>query len=90
LRLDLEESDIDRIADRVLKKLIPILNQPDNGQSPSEPYMDMGQLCEYLRVKSSWVYSRVHSNSIPHYKAGNKLLFRRSEVDESLIAHNAS
>lgn len=49
-----------------------------------ENMVNMSELAAFLGIKMSTLYAWVHSKSIPHYKIGRLVKFRRSEIDEWL------
>ena len=59
----------------------------------STPRQESGQLLtvddlsKFLQVPKSWVYDNYRALRIPHIKIGNKLRFRRAEVDYWLNTH---
>lgn len=46
--------------------------------------MTVGDLCELLNVKRSYVYQLTHLGKIPHFKLGNQLRFNRAKIEEWL------
>jgi len=50
----------------------------------SEDFIDVEELASRLGVKKSWVYSRIRTNSIPHYRIGKYRRFRWNEVEDWL------
>ncbi len=79
MKIELETSDIERIAERVAKQLTPLLRQ--NSKSNDNELMTVEELADYLKVKKSSIYDKVHTKSIPFLKHGNTLRFRRKHVD---------
>ena len=47
----------------------------------TEELMTVEELARWLRKPKSWVYNRLNDLGIPHYKIGNHLRFKRSEVE---------
>jgi excisionase family DNA binding protein len=48
--------------------------------TPDEPFIrpqDVANLCD---TKLSWVYARAEDKTLPHYKIGKYLRFRKSEI----------
>ncbi|MGR3318554.1 MAG: helix-turn-helix domain-containing protein [Candidatus Anammoxibacter sp.] len=41
-------------------------------------------LSDYLKVKQSWVYDKIHTNGIPYQKAGKFPRFRKKQIDKWL------
>ncbi len=79
MKLEIEEKDLDSIASRVLSRLKPLLKATE-----IDTIMTIGDLASYLKVKESWIYERTHRNEIPFYKQGNKLFFRKNDIDSWL------
>ena len=74
---------IDTIVERVVEKLTPLLKH--NTRSNDNELMDVNGLAEYLKVKHSWVYEKVHKREIPFRKAGKFPRFRKKHVDLWLL-----
>ncbi len=79
LHIDHQEL-VGEIAERVVEALKPMLSSKEG----EDRLMSAEDLCKYLQVENNWIYQQVHSKSIPFLKAGNKLRFRKSEIDEYL------
>jgi excisionase family DNA binding protein len=45
------------------------------------------EAAEYLGLTRSALYSRVHSQAIPHYKVEGILIFKRDELDRRIEEH---
>jgi len=56
------------------KGSVTILNTPE--------ILNISEVAEYLSMAKSSVYKMTSERSIPHFKTGKKLLFKRSELDE--------
>ncbi len=79
MKIELEVSDIERIAEKVTEQLKPLLN---NSHDPKDSeLMDVKGLAKYLKVKESWVYEKVHKREIPFQKAGKFTRFRKKFID---------
>jgi len=73
---------IDTIVEKVVEKLRPLLN---NSYKPEDnELMDVKGLAEYLKVKESWVYEKIHTKKIPFQKAGRFPRFRKDSIDKWL------
>ncbi len=79
MKIELEVSDIERIAERVAEQITPLLRQ--NSKSNDNELMTAEELAGYLKVKKSSIYDKVHTKSIPFLKHGNSLRFRRKHID---------
>ncbi|MHC4269347.1 MAG: helix-turn-helix domain-containing protein [Planctomycetota bacterium] len=82
MKIELEVSDIKRIAEKVVEQLKPLLNNPHG--SKCDELMDVKGLAEYLKVKESWVYEKIHTKQIPFQKAGRFPRFRKKHIDKWL------
>ncbi len=80
LNLDLNQLAA-AITQEILNQIRPLLSHtsPDN-----DPVFDVDALAKYLRVGKQWVYQKIHTNEIPHYKVGKYPRFRKSKIDEWL------
>lgn len=57
---------------------------------PEQPdYLDLKQLCKLLPLSARTIRERVHDpiDSLPAYKLGRKLVFKRSEIMAYLEKH---
>ena len=79
MKIELETNDIERIAERVVEQIAPLLRQ--NSKSNDNELMTAEELAGYLKAKKSTIYDKVHSKSIPFLKNGNSLRFRRKHID---------
>jgi len=79
LVIQIEESDIERIATRLFLML-----QETSAPSKTEisPIMNVDELADLLRVEKTWVYKQVQFKSIPHFHAGKYPRFKRKEIDQ--------
>ena len=82
MRTEIEQQDIQAIAEKVLDTLKPFLTGPSRGRE-GDIVFDVPSLCDYLRVTPKWVYEQTHLNAIPYYKLSNKTLrFKRSDIEK--------
>ena len=79
MKIELEVSDIKRIAERVVEQITPLLKQ--NSKSNDNELMTVKEVASYLKVKESWVYEKVHKREIPFHKACKFPRFRRKHID---------
>ncbi len=79
MKIELENSDIERIVKGVVSQITPLLRQ--NSKSNDNELMTVEELVGYLKVKKSSIYDKVHTKSIPFLKHGNTLRFRRKHID---------
>ena len=79
MKIELEVSDIKRIAERVVEQITPLLKQ--NSKSNDNELMTVKEVASYLKVKESWVYEKVHKREIPYHKCGKFPRFRKKYID---------
>lgn len=79
MKIELEISDIERIAEKVAEQLTPLLK--NSHDSKGDELMDVKGLAKYLKVKESWVYEKVHKRKIPFRKVGKFPRFPRKHID---------
>ena len=80
------EIDDDKLVNSIVKKLVeeikPLLS--NSREVKNDELLDVKGLAEYLKVKESWVYEKIHTNSIPYHKAGKFPRFRKKQIDKWL------
>ncbi len=69
----------DLIQASILKVIKPLLA---NGIPDDKEIMDLKEVAAYLKLSESTIYRRTHERTIPHYKKGGKLYFKRSEIEK--------
>ncbi len=79
MKIELENNDIERIAERVVEQIAPLLRQKT--KSNDNELLTVDELANYLKAKKSSIYDKVHNKSIPFLKHGNSLRFRRKHID---------
>ena len=79
MKIELETSDIERIVEKVVERLTPLLKQ--NPKSNDNELMTVEEVANYLKVKHSWVYEKVYKREIPFRKAGKFPRFRKRNID---------
>ncbi len=82
MKSELETEDLQKIADMVVEKLNPLLNNSQN--SNDDELMTVESLAKYLSVSKQWVYERVTLNEIPFIKMRKFPRFRKSVIDNWL------
>lgn len=83
MKLEIEQTDIEAIANRVADILKPMLTSTVK-HDEKDALLDVVQLAAYLNVSKAWVYDQIRNNEIPHSKLGKYLRFRRREIDRWL------
>jgi hypothetical protein len=76
MRIELEPSDIDQIAQRVVELIEPMLS---GGQDQTQRIMDKKALSEYLKVDVTWIDKNLYM--LPHFKAGKYVRFKKLNID---------
>lgn len=79
MKATLDTEDIESIANSLLEKLKPILSQRKD--SEDDNIFTPETLAEYLKVDISWVYKQVSLKTIPYFKSGKYVRFRKSHID---------
>ncbi|TVL96028.1 MAG: hypothetical protein CV087_23990 [Candidatus Brocadia sp. WS118] len=85
MKTELEQKDIEAIVQRMVEVFKPILVDLVNiHQTKSDELMNVKELAQYLKVKRSWIYEKVHTKKIPFQKAGTGrfLLFKKKDIDQ--------
>ncbi len=70
---------IDTIVEKVVEKLRPSLNNSNN--SKVSELMSVEEVADYLKVKTSFIYDKVHKREIPFHKCGKFPRFRKKFID---------
>lgn len=50
-------------------------------------FLTIDDVCSFLSLKKSFVYSLVESGGIPHYRLGRLIRFRQSDIDTWMEDH---
>ncbi len=79
MKIELETSDIERIAERVVEQITPLLKQ--NSKDTGNELMTVEEVANYLKVKTSFIYDKVHKREIPFHKCGKFPRFRKKFID---------
>ncbi len=80
MKIEIDDSKlINDIVEKVVERLKPLLN--NSHDSKHNELMTVEELADYLKVKKSSIYDKVHNKSIPFLKHGNSLRFRRKHID---------
>ncbi len=72
--MQLEEEDVERIANAIVKKL--------HHNPAKDRLFSVEELADYLQVNPQWIYKK--KGTIPHRKVGKYLKFPKSEIDRWL------
>ncbi len=79
MRINLEPPDIEIIAQRVVELLKPLLMR--KGKEEEDVIFSVESLAKYLQVDSGWVYKQVSLKTIPYFKSGKYVRFRKRDID---------
>lgn len=74
---------VDAVADRVAELMA------DRITTEPEPWIGVEQACAHLDCSRQRIYDLVSLRRIPFAKEGNRLLFKRSELDEWVASGGA-
>ncbi len=80
MKFEIEPSDIQAIANRVLESLKPVLSNIERRED-KDIIFDVKGLAKYLCVDPSWVYKQISLGTVPHFKAGKYSRFKRKDID---------
>lgn len=84
MKLELEQEDIQAIAQAVTSEMMKAFKPLLNGKGTEDTIFTLERLCEYLNVESDWIYKRTARKEIPYIKAGGLLRFRKLDIDKWL------
>jgi excisionase family DNA binding protein len=82
MRIELEQADLQALAEKVLDLLKPYLTGKHKGQE--DAIFDKEALAEYLKVDVSWIDKQVMARGIPFFKLGKYVRFKRGRIDKWL------
>ena len=84
MQINFDPTDIEKISNRVAEIILAKLKDHLSDQGKEDVFLTVDELAQYLKVKKSWIYQKVHANEIKYHKVGNHLRFKRSEIDNGL------
>ncbi len=80
MKIEIDDKElIKEIVRQVVEQLKPMFN--GSHVHKGDELMDVKGLVNYLKVKESWVYEKVHKREIPFHKAGKFPRFRKKYID---------
>lgn len=84
--MELEDKDIDRIAERIFEKQNSVLHslKKQSVNSGNHSLFTVKTLAKYLGVSDQWVYERVQLKQIPYIKVGKHVRFKKADIDRWL------
>lgn len=80
MKTELEQQDIQLIAEKVAELLRPLLS--NNTRYEDDVVFDVQSLAEYLKVDISWIRKQVSYRTIPYFKLGKYVRFKQSVIDK--------
>lgn len=80
MKIEIDDSQlIDNIVERVAERLTPLFNNCSMGND--NELMTVKETADYLKVKTSFIYEKVHKREIPFHKCGKFPRFRKKYID---------
>ena len=81
------ENPFEIILERLdrIEKAIEKLENKTSSVHTNNP-MNCKDLSEYLKISLSAIYKLIYKGSIPHYKNGRKLFFKREEINDWIFS----
>jgi len=70
----------------IKESLREILAEMKPAAQAAAEILDVKQAAEYLRLKVTTLYEKTSRKLIPHFKKGNKLYFKRAELQQWVSA----
>lgn len=82
------ENPFEIILERLdrIEKAIETLNTGGAIAQMNDP-MDIKELAAYLKMSVSAIYKFTSSDTIPHYKNGKRLYFKKEEINEWIFSN---
>jgi excisionase family DNA binding protein len=81
MKLNLEQDDLKLIAKDIAETLKLLLKNTKKSDG-SDIVFDVRELAGYLKVNESWIYNLVGLKTIPYFKCGKYLRFKKSNIDK--------
>ncbi len=81
MKSELEQHDVEAIAQKVMELLKPILSGHGK-QDHDDRIFNKKELAEYLNVDVSWIDKKISENEIPYSKLGKYVRFKKSVIDK--------
>jgi excisionase family DNA binding protein len=72
-----------------IEKMLADLKRQLAETKPASEWMTLDEVCEYLNLSKSNLYKLSMNNSIPLYRIGRILKFKKSEIDAWISQHRA-
>ena len=87
MKTELEEKDMDAIAEKVVELIRPLLSTASQNNVQDDEIFTVESLCRYIGVSTNWVYERTSRAEIPFLKVGRFVRFRKSDIDHWMSTH---
>lgn len=81
MKLELEQADIQAIAQAMSAEVVKALKPLLNGKREEDTICTVKGLAKYLEVSDKWVYERVQFKEIPFIKVGGNVRFSKKDID---------
>ena len=81
MKLELEQADIQAIAQAMTAEVVKALKPLLNGKGEEDTICTVKSLAKYLEVSEKWVYERVQFKEIPYFKLGGNVRFNKKDID---------
>ena len=88
MQIEFEEKDLDRIVERVVESLKPLLMPNNKDKEGDCNLFSVKTLGKYLAVSDQWIYERTKLKEIPYLKVGKFPRFRKNAIDKWLDSLN--
>ena len=86
MKMELEQTDIEAIATRVKELLKPAIVAVGKGVQ-DDPIFDVSSLAKHLSVDSTWIYKQTSLKTIPYFRVGKYIRFRKKDIDKWIEGH---
>lgn len=73
------EPIIDKCLERAMNKYINSISLEPKDDSG---VFDMNETAKYLKISKQSLYGMTHKRTLPFYKHGHRIYFRKNEIDE--------
>jgi hypothetical protein len=80
VQADFPDELIDRIADRVLERVKPLL--PKTSTQDADTIFDVKGLADYLKSTEEWVREQARTGKVPCFKSGKSWKFRKKDIEK--------
>lgn len=81
MKLELEQADIQAIAQAVTAEVVKALKPLVNSKREGDTVFTVKTLAKSLEVSEKWIYERVQFKEIPYFKLGGNVRFSKKDID---------